>query len=202
MFLIKIVKEHFELVQKGAYLPENITCKNCKNESNHWVFHEAVSRGIRYIENKMVYCAMITVLRWSCKHCRKTFRHLPPFLKPYKRFITPVITEISSKIILSTKHKTYEKSVTNSPPNQTKIVYADGSGSRLSASSCWRWISCMSEIFLHLLNGAPCAATESSIAKSEADTHMFSAFQANSTERFIELHNARKLHLSEKFNFD
>ena len=156
-----------------------------------------VSRQIRYFIDERVQKEVIFVLKWACDVCKKAFRHLPPFLKPYKRFVTPAIIEVVEKVILGLSHTTYEKSVTRRS-DERKLIYHDTSGSRVSPSSCWVWISWMAELMTHFSQKYPEPATQKSMSKSEIDTHLFHHLQAKSKERFANLYNARRLLLSKK----
>lgn len=151
-----------------------------------------ISRYLRHIIDERVHKEEIFVLKWACHVCKKAFRHLPPFLEPYKRFVTPTIIEVVNKVLLGPNHTTYEKSVTRRS-DERKLIYDDRSGSRVRPSTCWVWISWMAELMDHFSQKYPEPATEKTMSESEVDTHLFHHRQAKSKERFTTLHSARRL---------
>jgi|TARA_B110000091_G_C13651558_1_gene405620 hypothetical protein len=157
-----------------------------------------VNRQIRYFVDERVQKKVIFVLKWICYACKKAFRHLPPFLKPYKRFVTPAIIEIVKKVLGSRDHKTYESSVSRREDKRKLIYIASGSGLRVSPSTCWVWISWMAELRTHFSQKYPVSATEKTMSESEVETHDFHHRQAKSKERFANLYGARRLLLSKK----
>jgi hypothetical protein len=197
MNIIQILKEHVDLVNRGGYRPTAEGCINCGVCIDFLQVHEAVPRGVRFLDKDMIYCVQITVLRWACRACKKTFRHLPPFLRPYMRYSTPTILEISKRLLNSHKHITYEELVTASPPNQKKVSYENGKGTRIVPSTPWCWIVWMAGLLNNYFSFKPQVATDKSITQSEDDGYIFASTQANTTERFTELYHARKLFLHE-----
>jgi hypothetical protein len=131
----------------------------------------------------------IFVQKWACSFCKKAFRHLPPFIQPYKRFATPSIVEVAEKSLdsPSTKHTTYEDTVTRKSDDR-KLIYDDASGSRVSPSTCWVWISWMSKIMVDFTLKNPMMASEMSMSEAESDSHCFHPRQARSKKRFASLH--------------
>jgi hypothetical protein len=158
-----------------------------------------ISRHLRYFIDERVQKVAIFVLKWACSFCKKAFRHLPPFLQPYKRFTTPSIAEVVEKILASPcpKHVTYETAVSRKSDDR-KLIYEDKSGSRVSPSTCWIWISWMAELMADFTLKNPVMATEETMSKAESDPLRFHHRQAKSTERFASLHQARRLLLSKK----
>lgn len=148
----------------------------------------------------MVYCVQTLVWRWLCPLCCKTFRHLPPFLLPHKRFMNSSIIEIASKV-LRKKQKSYASSVKNDEPNRTSIQYERGDGTVLSPSSSWRWIQCMALIMREVLSTNPESATEKGLLQSEKDHHKFCCGKANSESRYENLYRARWVFLNEILEF-
>lgn len=156
-----------------------------------------VKRKIRYFVDERVHKTEIFVLKWACSACEKAFRHLPPFLQPYKRFATPAIVEVVKKVLLNTNHTTYEKTVSRKS-DKRKLVYNDASGSRVSPSTCWVWVSWMAEVMVHFSKKYPVPATEETMVECETNTHQFHSQQAKSKGRFDSLRQARRLLLSKK----
>ena len=184
------------------YRPDdNLACMNCGEKHPHWRASELIRRHLRYFIDERVQKVAVFVLKWACGFCKKAFRHLPPFLQPYKRFATPSIIEVVEKSLdsPSPKHTTYEDTVTRKSDDR-KLIYDDASGSRVSPSTCWVWISWMSEIMVRFTLRNPMMATEMTLSETESDFHRFHPRQARSKERFASLHNARKLLLSKRLN--
>jgi hypothetical protein len=160
-----------------------------------------IRRHLRYFIDERVQKTPIFVMKWACGFCKKAFRHLPPFLQPYKRFTTPAIIEVVEKILdsQSPKHTTYEATVSRESDDR-KLIYDDGSGSRVRPSTCWIWIGWMAKMMVEFTLKNPVMATEKTMSEAEADPHSFHPRQAKSKERFTSLHNARRLLLSKKLN--
>jgi hypothetical protein len=158
-----------------------------------------VSRHLRYFIDERVQKVAIFVLKWACESCKKAFRHLPPFLEPYKRFTTPAIIEVVEKVLdpKTPKHTTYESTVTRKSDDR-KLIYEDGSGSRVRPSTCWIWVSWMAGLMVEFTLKNPVMASETTMSEAESDSYRFHPRQAKSKERFACLHNARKLLLSKK----
>jgi hypothetical protein len=160
-----------------------------------------VSRHLRYFIDERVQKVAIFVLKWACAFCKKSFRHLPPFLRPYKRFSTPAIAEVVEKLLAPKipKHTTYEATVSRKSDHR-KIIYDDNSGSRVSPSTCWVWISWMAGVMVEFTLKNPVMATERTMSETESVTQGFHPRQAKSKERFASLYQARKLWFSKKLN--
>ena len=158
-------------------------------------------RYIRYLsEDFRVHIDAIIVGRWLCPFCKKTFRHLPPFLAQHKRFMNQTIDQVAA-VVLTQKRKPYRKAVKRPPPNQMSYSYERDHGCGISHSTCWRWIAWMAVVTLAIFSQQPKAATASSCATLERDGHVFAPEQARSAERVEVLHQARWLHLSKKLKF-
>ncbi len=150
---------------------------------------------MRFLEDSRVQGEWLHVGRWLCSVCLKTFRHLPPFLYFRKRYMTGVIEAVAASVLVR-KRQPYRKAVAQPPPNRIPLIYECGNGSRMSPSSCWRWITWMASLTLAILSQQPAVATESSKSRSELDLFSFAPQQARSVERLVELQHARRFHLS------
>jgi len=139
----------------------------------------------------MAHRVPILLMRWMCRHCRKTFRQYPHFLEPSKRFITPTITLIVEKVIKSPR-KRYDDAVKTEGPNKIPHFYRD-SDKRLSPTTCWRWITWVALVMAKTLSSQPTVATEDTAQKFGAAEEFFHPNQAQSPERFAELYSARRL---------
>jgi len=187
-----IFKAYHRDLETGQFRPDGIPCQNCKCEDCVWLPYERVVREVRYLVHGRVYYRAILIWRWTCSRCKKTFRHLPPFLEPYKRFITPVISHIAKRVLVE-ERMPYEQAVLISKSDNRAIIYNRGDGSSLSASTCWRWIQWMATLLEPYLSENPKSATDMTFSKHETNSHCFNRNQAKSEKRHKNLHLARRV---------
>ncbi len=140
-----------------------------------------------------MYVDFLYIGRWLCPFCGSTFRHLPPFLEPHKRFMTQTIDQVAGAV-LARRRKRYRDAVKQPPPNQQSYIYDTADGRSMSHTTCWRWITWMAAMALTILSQQPEAAT-ASCSGPKRDEHVFAAEQARSAERFDVLYQARRLHV-------
>ena len=182
-----LLEAHNSKVKCFNYRPHS--CMHCRAQRKCLRARQTHRRTVRFVEDGMVHERTVLVIRWLCKNCHRFFRHLPPFLRRFKRFITPTIKEKASQI-LSKPRKHYRSTVVNEPPRKTKIIYAKGDGSRLSHTSVWRWVQWMGGVMADLLSRDPMMATVGESAPFE-----FSPFQALKPKTIGNLTLARRLWL-------
>jgi hypothetical protein len=137
----------------------------------------------------MAHKTHVFVILWFCVNCQRSFRHLPPFLQRFKRFMTPTILDKSTEVLKKTRQP-YRSTAVNEPPNQSAIVYNNGNGSRLSHTSVWRWIQWMGGVMAKLLSLHPKMATT-----TEPECFEYSTFQAQKPKTLENLYLARRLWL-------
>ncbi len=191
MFTFQQLKAHNDEVKALNYRPK--TCPRCHGSHRNLRPRQVISRLIRFILDRLVHRKVVLVILWTCSACHRSFRHLPPFLKPHKRFVTPTITQKASEV-LTEKRKPYRKTAVNPRPNQTPILY-DGqnmSGSKLSHNSVWRWVQWMGAFMADLKSNHPV------MAKDQPDEAFeFSSLQAREPEYRKNLYLGRELWLAQ-----
>jgi hypothetical protein len=191
LFTPELLEAHNQRIKAVEYRPE--TCHHCHGSKRSLRTRQIVRRLIRFITGGLVYRDDVFVILWTCTACHRSFRHLPPFLKPHKRFVTPNIVEKSSEV-LKRKRKPYRQAALNEPPNKTAILY-DGKemmGSKLSHVTVWRWVQWMGEFMSGLLSTQPKMAT-----KAPEDGFEFSELQAKEPKCRENLVLARRLWLAQ-----
>ena len=194
MFSLQHLEAHNLEVEAVDYRPE--FCCHCRASKTFLKPRQLIRRFVRFIRGCLVHRSHVFVILWSCSACHRSFRHLPPFLKPHKRFVTPTIEEKSSAV-LKYKRKPYRETVLNEPPNQTHIQYEgeEMDGSKLSHVTVWRWIQWMGVVMRTLLSTQPEMATE-----VPEDGFEYSKLQAKRPECMENLILARKLWMAQILN--
>lgn len=135
----------------------------------------------------------IEVWRWACELCRHTFRHLPPFIEPFKRYATFAISEFAARV-LDSPCSPYRKATEKSRNDSRKSSHFwTGGAQGLSHSTVWRWITWMAKITIHCLETQPEAGTAESILLSEKAAFTFPLQRYQSAERLNQLHWAKWL---------
>ncbi len=189
MGIIEILEGHNDKVGRLEYRPEE--CPYNREGNCSLSPRQLIRRTVRYIKDGMVHRFDCFVMLWLCKNCCRSFRHLPAFLKPHKRFITPSILERVSKVILP-PGKSYRSASRNDPPRRTRICYNEGHGDALSHVSIWRWIQWMGEMMAFMLSENPTMATD-----TVEDDFEFSMDQAVEPKCRENLYLARRLWLGQ-----
>ncbi|MBF0235338.1 MAG: hypothetical protein HQK65_20230 [Desulfamplus sp.] len=151
-----------------------------------------MDRFVRVLEeDNWIHRYTVEVWCWMCSLCYKTFRHLPPFVEPYKRYVTPTIHKIVSRVIDRSCWK-YRKSVLWSVTDSRRLGhFFDDQG--LAHSSVWWWVVWMSKAMKFFLQHNPKVGNEDSILAYEKNMFSFPSERYRSAERLNELHRARWL---------
>lgn len=189
MVFSEILEGHNKKVLEGLFLPENCPY-SCESHSASLRSHELIRRKVRFIEDGMVKRSFSYVIVWACRSCRRSFRHLPPFILPLKRYVTETILD-KVEAVLSSVRKPYRKTVINDPPRQNSILYEDVVGGRsISHVTVWCWIQWMAAFMDTFLSENP------EMAKSEDnESFEFSPRQAKLLKYRESLYSARNLWL-------
>ena len=179
----QLLKAHNKKVDAVEYRPK--FCKYCKKGRGCLRPRQLIRRLIRFFEDRLIHRLHVHVYLWACSACGRSFRHLPPFLKPNKRFATPTIINRTSEV-LKRKRRPYRKTALNEAPNPIPIVY-DKENVALAHTSVWRWIQCMAETMTQIISAKPKMATG-----LETETFEFSELQWKEPEYRENLNLARQ----------
>lgn len=182
----QLLEAHNKEVENFRYIPN--FCRYCRGGKKTLKARQLIRRRVRFVENFLVHREYVLVLLWTCTCCSRSFRHLPPFLRKHKRFITPTIKDMAANI-LRRRRQPYRKTARKGPPHPKPILYAKGDGSRLSHVSIWRWIQWMGEEMAQLTNLHPKMAK----ANEEQAPFEYSPLQA------ISLKCREKLYLAQEY---
>lgn len=167
----------FQLLEAYNRCVENLEHRphrglRCGCSADQLKARQLLRRKVRFLEDFLVHTASVLVMLWTCVKCHRSFRHLPPFLKRHKRFITPSILEKATKV-LSKKRQPYRSTVRTDPPRKRPILYAQGDGSAMAHTSVWRWIQWMGNYASKVLSLYP------KMAQTEPEESFeYSEFQA------------------------
>ncbi len=70
-------------------LPQS-PCPQCKTPAGGFHRHGLVSRQVLVIHSENQVLSFLTsLMRWKCRVCDRTFRHYPPYMLPYSRYLLP-----------------------------------------------------------------------------------------------------------------
>lgn len=188
MSIFQLLEEHNKRVKSLEHRPSHGL--HCGCPGGQLKARQLLRRKVRFIEDCLVRTAPVLVILWTCMTCHRSFRHLPPFLKRHKRFITPTILEKASKV-LSKKRQSYRPTVNADPPRKIPNLYARGDGSALSHTSVWRWVQWMAEVSQKVLSIRPHMA-----GKDLDETFEFSEFQSVKSKCRENLYLARRCWIS------
>ena len=188
MTTFQLLEDHQQKVACVEYRPA--FCVHCNQGKRSLRLRQLVRRLVRFIENRLVHRVPIQVIVWTCSACYRSFRHLPPFLEPKMRFITPTIVAKASEV-LKRRRKPYRKTIRNDPPNQTLIQY-DNRNWGLSHTTVWRWIQWMAGFMSGILSSKPEMASD-----TKDEPFEFSPLQAKEPGYMENLYLARRLWLAQ-----
>ena len=118
------------------------SCPLCYSHNITFKQHDSRTRELRYCEYFFVKTFLLTLFRFKCSVCKKTFTFYPDFLLPYKRFITPSILSLC-QAYLSMGEASYRQIVR---PNDSQYAYQDSSNQELSHVSLWNWFKGLSAL--------------------------------------------------------
>jgi len=142
------------------------------------------------------------VWRWACGLCGATFRLLPPFLEPYKRYATFAIDEMASRVI-EPYHSSYRKASQRSGADPRRILHNWNSGDTgLAHTTIWRWVTWMSAVTLAILKLQPEAGSDESILKAEQSRCHIPPERWMEMRRLDQIHRARWLKRNRKLGED
>lgn len=133
------------------------------------------------------------VWRWACDLCDGTFRFLPPFLEPYKRYSTFAIEEMAERV-LDPPHVSYREATQRGGLDPRRIPHNWNDGKTgLAHSTIWRWISWMSAVMIAIVKLEPEAATEDTILEAERSLCTIPPERWRCLIRLDQIHRARWL---------
>lgn len=150
-------------------------CPRCQEKPAVFKRHEARQRQFLVIVERLVVKVISCLVRRKCSSCGKTFTDYPPFALPYKRFVSPEITERALRY-LQDNTMTYERAARQQDPGQTNgrspprqlmpVCHEDtGKGGQLAPSTVHRWITTLGSLKKIL------QAATSLLLESHADIH-------------------------------
>jgi hypothetical protein len=135
----KSLIEKITKYNKKANLPPKLDkCHYCHVENTLFKQHDSRERKVRILlENLSIQMIIITLFRWKCIYCNRTFTFYPCFLMPYKRFATDSIMKLNENYI-HIGETSYRKIVR---PNGSHYAYDDNNKfCELSHSTVWNWV--------------------------------------------------------------
>ena len=140
--------------------------------------------------------------RWGCGLCGSTFRLLPTFLEPYKRYSTVTINEMASKII-EPHHSSYREASHKSRDDSGRIPHHwNPDNAALAHTTIWRWITWMSVVTVLILKLQPECGTEETILKAESSRCWVPPERWKERWRMDQIHRARWLKRNRKLGKD
>jgi len=154
------------------------------------------------VEGGYVHRLTCLVWRWGCGLCGATFRLLPPFIQPYKRYCTFSIDKMASKV-LDPHHSSYREASHQSRTDRSRITHHwNPDKAALAHTTIWRWIVWMSAMTLLIVKLQPQSSTDETILRAEADRCQIPPERWKMPCRLDQIHLARWLKRNRKLGKD
>ena len=126
-------------------------CGHCRENSQPFKLRGVVERGVRFVEGNHISSLGISVNMFLCLDCRRFFRHLPNFIKKFKRFIT---SDSEQKAIdyLTTPSVSYrdEAEICGNPRPYNEEPEVKDRSMVFSKTTIWAWISMWAAMYTEL----------------------------------------------------
>ena len=135
MFFEDLIKAWNWSVTSGAIPCIYKTCSYCGGKPEAFKVHDRPKRWFWAVVEDVVEKIQGVVIQWKCPLCLRTFRQIPQWAHPYKRYATGTMTHLARRY-LEEDQSTYR--------GVAGLGHADLSGieegRELSHVTLWRWM--------------------------------------------------------------
>lgn len=135
VFLKAVVKGWNRDVRSGVVLCIYKVCPCCCGEPDCFKVHDRPERWFWAVVEEVVEKVLGLVIQWKCPLCLRTFRQLPGWAEPYKRYVTKTGADLAEKYVQEDK-ATYRSVAGQAHGDEPGFE----EGRELSPTTVWRFV--------------------------------------------------------------